>query len=575
MDCRRTTKLASCKRPSESAAVVDYRTMPEVKREADLDRDSALGTSPVEAGYKDAPDMTWLNRRLRDLLMQAPSAIGITTGPEHRWAYVNVARATMAGRKGVEDFVGKKVRDSYPELEGQPFFDCLDQVYRTGVPFVGKEMKATFRRGPGGAPDDAYVDCVYQPIRNPDGKVEGILIHTVEVTGQVLARKAVELANEREKRERGVAEFERNQLRQLFKQAPAGIAILSGPEHRWSFANTTYCKIVGRSREQLLNRTIRESLPELAGQGFLELLDQVYRNGVPYVGKNVKALLNRGSGGAVEEAYFDFIYQPVRNVAGEIEGLMVLAVDVTEQQQARSLLESRVQERTLELKRAHEALRVLSGSLMQAQDEERRRVARELHDSAGQYLAAVQMNLAALANETTSMPEGLQARLADTIRLVDHCTAEVRTLSYLLHPPLLDDVGLASAISWYVEGFSERSGVVVSLDLPKNLARFSPEVETALFRIVQQSLANIHRHSESKVARIRLAAGDRLTVEITDEGRGFPPEVLAKFQENGQLPGVGISGMRERMNALRGTFDVISGVSGTTIAVSVPLVEAS
>ena len=556
-------------------AVVDYRTMPEVKQEADLDRDSALGTSPVEAGYKDAPDMTWLNRRLRDLLMQAPSAIGITTGPEHRWAYVNVARATMAGRKGVEDFVGKKVRDSYPELEGQPFFDCLDQVYRTGVPFVGKEMKATFRRGPGGAPDDAYVDCVYQPIRNPDGKVEGILIHTVEVTGQVLARKAVELANEREKREREVAEFERNQLRELFKQAPAGIAILSGPEHRWSFANTTYCKIVGRSREHLLNCTIRESLPELAGQGFFELLDQVYRSGVPYVGKNVKALLNRGSRGAVEEAYFDFIYQPVRNVAGETEGLMVLAVDVTEQQQARSLLESRVEERTLELKRAHEALRMLSGSLMQAQDEERRRVARELHDSAGQYLAAVQMNLAALANETTSMTEGLQARLADTISLVDHCTAEVRTLSYLLHPPLLDDVGLASAISWYVEGFSERSGVVVSLDLPKNLARFSPEVETALFRIVQQSLANIHRHSESKVARIRLAVGDRLTVEITDEGRGFPPEVLAKFQENGQLPGVGISGMRERMNALRGTFDVISGVSGTTITVSVPVVEAA
>ena len=296
---------------------------------------------------------------------------------------------------------------------------------------------------------------------------------------------------------------------------------------------------------------------------------------MPYVGKNVKALLNRGSRGAVEEAYFDFIYQPVRNVAGETEGLMVLAVDVTEQQQARSLLESRVEERTLELKRAHEALRMLSGSLMQAQDEERRRVARELHDSAGQYLAAVQMNLAALANETTSMTEGLQARLADTISLVDHCTAEVRTLSYLLHPPLLDDVGLASAISWYVEGFSERSGVVVSLDLPKNLARFSPEVETALFRIVQQSLANIHRHSESKVARIRLAVGDRLTVEITDEGRGFPPEVLAKFQENGQLPGVGISGMRERMNALRGTFDVISGVSGTTITVSVPLVEAA
>jgi PAS domain S-box-containing protein len=550
--------------------------MSEVKQEADLDHDSALGLSPVDANYKDAPDMTWLNRRLRDLLMQAPSAIGITTGPEHRWAYVNVARATMSGRKGVEDFVGKQVRDSYPELEGQPFFDCLDQVYRTGVPFVGKEMKATFRRGPGGTPDDAYVDCVYQPIRNPDGKVEGILIHTVEVTGQVLARKAVELANEREKQERAAAEFERNQLRELFKQAPAGIAILSGPDHRWSFANTTYCKIVGRSREQLLNRTIRESLPELVGQGFLELLDQVYRNGMPHVGKNVKALINRGAGGAAEEAYFDFIYQPVRTVAGETEGLMVLAVDVTEQQQARSLLESRVEERTLELKRAHETLRVLSGSLMQAQDEERRRVARELHDSAGQYLAAVQMNLAALSNDPALAGDGVRTRLADTINLIDHCTAEVRTLSYLLHPPLLDDVGLASAISWYAEGFSERSGVTVTLDMPESLARFSPDVETALFRIVQQSLANIHRHSESKVARIRLKVeSEQLAVEISDEGRGFPSEILAKFRESGQLPGVGISGMRERMNALRGTFDIVSGASGTTVTARLPLVQAA
>lgn len=550
--------------------------MSDVKQEADLDHDSALGLSPVNANYKDAPDMTWLNRRLRDLLMQAPSAIGITTGPEHRWAYVNVARATMSGRKGVEDFVGKQVRDSYPELEGQPFFDCLDQVYRTGVPFVGKEMKATFRRGPGGTPDDAYVDCVYQPIRNPDGKVEGILIHTVEVTGQVLARKAVELANEREKQERAAAEFERNQLRELFKQAPAGIAILSGPDHRWSFANTRYCKIVGRSREQLLNRTIRESLPELVGQGFLELLDQVYRNGMPYVGKNVKALINRGAGGAAEEAYFDFIYQPVRTVAGKTEGLMVLAVDVTEQQQARSLLESRVEERTLELKRAHETLRVLSGSLMQAQDEERRRVARELHDSAGQYLAAVQMNLAALSNDPALAGDGVRTRLADTINLIDHCTAEVRTLSYLLHPPLLDDVGLASAISWYAEGFSERSGVTVTLDMPESLARFSPDVETALFRIVQQSLANIHRHSESKVARIRLKVeSEQLAVEISDEGRGFPSEILAKFRESGQLPGVGISGMRERMNALRGTFDIVSGASGTTVTARLPLVQAA
>ncbi len=147
---------------------------------------------------------------MRDMLMEAPSAIGITVGPEHRWVYVNVARAKMASRTGPEAFVGKVVRDSYPELEGQPFFAALDQAYQTGVPFVGKEMKATFNRGPSGTPDDAYLDCVYQPITDAYLKVEGLLIHTVEVTEQVLARRAVETAHESEKQHRLLIEFERN-----------------------------------------------------------------------------------------------------------------------------------------------------------------------------------------------------------------------------------------------------------------------------------------------------------------------------------------------------------------------------
>jgi two-component system, NarL family, sensor kinase len=196
----------------------------------------------------------------------------------------------------------------------------------------------------------------------------------------------------------------------------------------------------------------------------------------------------------------------------------------------------------------------------------------ELHDSAGQYLAAVQMNLSALGKDAERLGEDARARWADTMNLVDQCAAEIRTLSYLLHPPLLDDVGLLSAISWYVEGFSERSGVQVNLDLPPHLPRFSPDVETALFRIVQQSLANIHRHADSKVALIRLKLEEELlTVEICDEGRGFAPEVLTKFRESGQLSGVGITGMQERMIALGGTFDVKSSESGTTISVSVPV----
>ena len=525
-----------------------------------------------EGKGRDASELTWLSRRLRDLLMAAPSAIGITVGPDHRWAYVNDARIKMSGRKGAQDFIGKTARQSYKELEGQPFFSALDSAYQTGVPFIGKEIKATFNRGPNGSPEDAYVDCVYQPIFAPTGEVEGLLIHTVEVSEQVFARHAVEKANQREQQQRAAAEFERNQLRDLFKQAPAAISILTGPEHRWSFANSALCELVGRTSEQLLGRTILESLPELAEQGFSELLDQVYRTGVPFVGKNVRGLVSRGAG-ALTEIYIDFIYQPVRNIDGQVEGIMALAVDVTEKIKARTLLETRVQERTSELQLAHESLRLLSGCLMQAQDEERRRVARELHDSVGQYLAAIQMNLDVLNAEAAIISERFRPRLADSIDLVQRCTSEIRTLSYLLHPPLLDEVGLASALSWYVQGFNERSGIAVELDLPRSLPRFPSEVETALFRIVQQSLANVHKHSGGKRARIRLAFADStLTVEISDEGCGIRPEILSKFRQGGQSPGVGISGMRERVIGLRGTFDLTSNADGTTITVTVPCV---
>src|SRR5271156_3711881 len=337
---------------------------------------------PLQQKMPDSPlpsEISWLDARLRELLMHGPSAFGITTGPDHRWIYVNEVRAKMAGRAGIEDFIGKPVRESYPELKGQPFFDLLDQVYRTGVPFVGKEIRAVFNRGPNGAPDEAYLNCLYQPIRNPDGAVEGLLIHTVEVTEQVLARHALEDANVREKQLRAAAEFERNQLRELFAQAPVGIAILTGPEHRWSFSNSANDQITGHPAHELLNRPIRESLPELVGQGYLELLDHIYATGQPYTGHNRKIVLHRGDGRSPEEIYLDFVCQPVRSLGGAVEGIMALSVEVTNQVAARAQLESRVQERTIELERARETLRVLSARLMQAQDEERRRVARELH----------------------------------------------------------------------------------------------------------------------------------------------------------------------------------------------------
>jgi signal transduction histidine kinase len=219
-----------------------------------------------------------------------------------------------------------------------------------------------------------------------------------------------------------------------------------------------------------------------------------------------------------------------------------------------------------------EQLRLLSAMLIEAQDRERRQLARELHDSAGQYLAAIQMNLSAIARFKSDLNAQVNAKIVDSIALVTSCSSEIRTISYLLHPPLLDEMGLRVAVMMYVEGFSERSNIRVDLQIPDALDRLPGEVETVLFRVIQQSLANVHRHSSSPVARIVVKRGARkVTVKIADEGRGITPETLSGFRAGTKLVGVGMAGMRERVRRMAGQFDITSSKKGTTIQVTLPL----
>ena len=222
---------------------------------------------------------------------------------------------------------------------------------------------------------------------------------------------------------------------------------------------------------------------------------------------------------------------------------------------------------------AHAAqLRQLSASLLKAQDEERRHLARELHDSAGQYLAGIQMNLSALLRPNSGLEEAARERLADSLDMAKVCTSEIRTMSYLLHPPLLDEMGLGSAIAWYAEGFAQRSGIRVDVEIPETLQRLPSEIETTLFRVVQQSLANIHRHSGSATAMIRIGIDeDSVGVEIRDEGRGISSEVLAGFRSGTRLLGVGLAGMRDRIRDMGGSFDIDSSEKGTSIQVALLL----
>ena len=233
--------------------------------------------------------------------------------------------------------------------------------------------------------------------------------------------------------------------------------------------------------------------------------------------------------------------------------------------QLQSQLESVIDSRTAQL-------RELSAKLLTIQDHERRHIARELHDSTGQYLAILAMELRTLMRDHTLLNSSQQRRLADALRIVDRCSSEIRTISYLLHPPMLDELGLASAISVYLEGFAKRSGMQVRFECAENLGRFPRDIEIALFRAVQQCLVNIHHHSGSRTAEVRLSSDDGvIKMQIRDSGRGMPPEVLAKILKGGRLSGVGIAGMRERVRMLDGQFDVTSGPGGTVIDITLPV----
>jgi PAS domain S-box-containing protein len=270
---------------------------------------------------------------------------------------------------------------------------------------------------------------------------------------------------------------------------------------------------------------------------------------------------------------------PVRNPDGRIIGVVNFFNDLTERkaqeaerehllqeaqtrsaelQEARQGLESKIERRTI-------ALRHLSSKLIHVQDDEHRRIARELHDTIGQYLAALGMSLAKLKHGNASnFPE----ILTECRQLLDQCTNETRTLAHLLHPPLLDELGFASIATNYVQEFARRSGIEaeILLDLPY---RLSQDTELLLFRVLQESLTNIHRHSDSRRAKIRAGIeGETVFLEIRDYGRGIPQKVLESFRLTGNGVGVGLAGIRERLREVDGKLDISSSTDGTILRVS-------
>jgi len=630
---------------------------------------------------------------MHKVFMQSPVAMGLLSGSEHRWTFVNPEMVRATGRSRAEDFIGKTIRESMPELEGQPFFELLDTVYRTGVPHIGTEVKAVLNSAANDEDQDIYFNFVYQPLHGPEEKVEGILVYAVEVTSQVLekaerdkrGRASSHLAAivdssddaiisktlegvitswnkgaerlfgytgeeaigqhitliipqdrrdeeadilERLKRGERIDHFEtlrqhkdgrllslsltispvkddagrivgaskvardtteRNQIERalterarLLDLSSDAIVVRDGAD-RVTYWNKSACDLYGYSREEAMGRVTHELFRTEFPQPLERITEQLHRDG-RWTGE----LIHKRKDGAKIVVASRWALD--KDERGNQNCVLETNNDITRQKQndkalreseerLRTLsnsLEIQVSERTEELEHRNaeilqqsEQLRQLSNRLLKIQDDERRHIARELHDSAGQLIACLSMNLAGISQHAKHNPS-LAESLEDTQNLVLQLNKEIRTTSYLLHPPLLDETGLSQAIDWYMQGLMERSGLEIKLDIAEDFGRLSADLELAIFRIVQESLTNIHRHSGSKTATIHLSRGiDNVLLEIQDQGKGIPSEKLAAIKA--QRTGVGIAGIRERIRHLGGEMDIQSGGAGATIVVTFPL----
>ena len=259
----------------------------------------------------------------------------------------------------------------------------------------------------------------------------------------------------------------------------------------------------------------------------------------------------------------------LRNDKGKLVGFTKVTRDFTERMRSREAVEAANQN----LRRSEDSLRQLSRRLLHTQDEERRRIGRDLHDSLGQYVSALKMKLATLS---TSDTRKLTEEVTECVNLADHCLTEVRTLSYLLYPPMLEEFGLKSAVSWYLEGFTKRSGIQTTFEISKDFGRLDQDGELALFRVLQESLTNVHRHSGSSTAEVHLEMENGLAVlKVKDRGKG-----ISGYSENPENNwpdrfGVGLRGMNERMRQLGGRVELKSSSAGTTVKAIVPVRSCS